>query len=92
MLEFSKEGNFKIAESLQKSIVALEREKHIMQHVMKCFTFGKEIRRDAAGNFSFKQVDKISEIKESFCRVGLIRKYFNKSCEASIRKFRGPIT
>ena len=57
---------------------------------MKCFTFGREVRRDKAGTV-IKHSDKIQEIKKQFNRVGLIRLFFNKNTDNFTRKFINPV-
>lgn len=52
-MDFGRESDFNIhaqTDAVFKSIVAFERENHVYKHVMKCFTYGKEIRREAASN------------------------------------------
>lgn len=33
-------------DSIQDNLVAKEREKHILSHALKCFTYGKPVKRD----------------------------------------------
>ena len=71
------------------SVVAMKREKQIMEHVYKCFTFGKPVRRD--NPLVCHDVSRIDEIKQKFNRVKLIRRYFSVKRRNMHRKFDYPI-
>lgn len=71
------------------SVVAMRREKQIMQHVLKCFTFGKPVRRNIAHISG--EGSRINEIKSKFNRVRLIRRYFSVKRSNLNRKFDYPI-
>jgi len=60
-----------------------------MEHVLKCFTFGKAVRRDETE--VFHSVSRIDEIKQKFNRVKLIRKFFSIKRRGFNRKFDYPI-
>ena len=65
------------------------REKKIMDHVLKCFTFGKQVRRieppeDEKGN-------KIEEMQRKFNRVRLIRTFHSIKRRNLQRKFDDPL-
>lgn len=60
-----------------------------MDHVLKCFTFGKPVRRD--NPLEVDHVSKIEEIKSKFNRVRLIRRYFSIKRRHLNRKFDFPI-
>ena len=62
-------------EFLKASAISMRREKQFMAHVLKCFTFGRPVRRDQAPAGS--NVSKTQEIKSRFNRVRLIRRYFS---------------
>ena len=74
---------------MKPNIVALKREKQFMDHVYKCFTFGKPVRRDTP---LVKQgPSNIDEIKRKFNRVRLIRSYFSVKRQKKNRKFDYPV-
>ena len=56
--------------------IAMKREKIIMDHVLKCFTWGRKVRRDTP--LEVNQVSKADDIRRKFNRVKLIRRYFSK--------------
>jgi hypothetical protein len=60
-----------------------------MEHVAKCFTFGKPVRRDTPEMCD--DASRIEEIKSKFNRVRLIRKYFSIKRKNQARKFDYPI-
>ena len=60
-----------------------------MEHVYKCFTFGKPVRRD--NPLVCNDVSRIDEIKQKFNRVKLIRRYFSVKRRNMHRKFDYPI-
>ena len=74
---------------MKPCVVALKREKQFMDHVLKCFTFGKPVRR--TNPLDASNVSKIDEIRSKFNRVRLIRKYFSIKRRAMNRKFDFPI-
>ena len=59
------------------SISSINREKVIMNHVLKCFTFGKPVRRDTPDD-SQPHESRIEEIKKKFNRIFLIRRFMSK--------------
>jgi len=61
-LQNFEDEKFKV-ESVYKSLVAVERQRHMNEHMLKCFTYGREVRHDKAGGH-LKQSDKIDEIKK----------------------------
>ena len=74
---------------LKPSVVGLRRERQFMEHVLKCFTYGKPVRRD---NPLVADVgSRIEEIKGKFNRVRLIRRFFSVKRRNLNRKFDYPI-
>lgn len=71
------------------SVIAMRREKQIMDHVLKCFTWGKPVRRDVP--LVGKDGSRINEIKSKFNRVRLIRQYFSVKRRNLNRKFDYPV-
>ena len=67
----------------------MRREKQIMDHVLKCFTWGKPVRRDVP--LVGKDGSRINEIKSKFNRVRLIRQYFSVKRRNLNRKFDYPV-
>lgn len=68
---------------------ARRREKNIMDHVLKCFTFGKPVRRidppeDEKGS-------KIEDMQRKFNRVRLIRTFHSVKRRNLQRKFDDPL-
>ena len=76
-------------EFMRPSVVAMRREKQFIQHVLKCFTFGKPVRRD--NPLVYDSVSRIDEIRSKFNRVRLIRRYFSIKRRDLNRKFDYPI-
>ena len=60
-----------------------------MKHVLKCFTFGKPVRRDIP--LISEEGSRVNEIKSKFNRVRLIRRYFSVKRRNLNRKFDYPI-
>ena len=84
------EGKKNIAmDQLKPVIYAKKRENQFMAHVMKCFTFGKPVRRtDPLDNES---VSRIEEMRRKFNRVRLIRSYHSIKRRDKQRKFEDPL-
>ena len=74
---------------LLPSVVAMKREKQFMEHVFKCFTWGKPVRRDTA--LIDEGVSRVGEFRKQFNRVRLIRRFFSVKRRNMIRKFDFPI-
>ena len=74
---------------LKPQVVARQREKLIMDHVLKCFTFGRPVRRDSP--LERQEVSNIDEIKALFSRVHLIRHNFKVQRRNVNRKFDNPV-
>ena len=75
---------------MKPNAVALKREKLFMDHVFKCFTFGKPVRRDSPVEKE-EAMTKAEELKGLFSRVKLIRKNFAVSKMHVKRKFAHPV-
>ena len=76
-------------DQMKPSVIAAKREKQFIDHVYKCFTFGKPVRRiDALADDSVSRCD---EIKSKFNRVRLIRRFFSIKRRNLNRKFDYPI-
>ena len=74
---------------IKPSVVAYKREKQFMEHVYKCFTFGKPVRRIEP--LVYDEGSRVNEIKSKFNRVRLIRQYFSVKRRDLHRKFDFPI-
>lgn len=74
---------------MKPSVVAHKREKQFMEHVYKCFTFGKPVRRIEP--LVYDEGSRVTEIKSKFNRVRLIRRYFSVKRRNLHRKFDFPI-
>ena len=74
---------------LRPSVVSMKREKQLMNHVLKCFTFGKAVRRDNA--LLVDDSSRVEEIKSKFNRVKLIRRFFSIKRRDVNRKFDYPV-
>ena len=76
-------------DSLKPNVISMKREKQFMNHVLKCFTFGKPVRRD--NGIVVDNASRFDEIKSRFNRVRLIRRYFSIKRRNLNRKFDYPV-
>ena len=74
---------------IKPTLIALKREKQFMEHVLKCFTWGKPVRRDTP--LIDDEVSRLDEFRTRFNRVRLIRKFFSIKRRNLNRKFDYPI-
>ena len=93
MPELSSDGNdndksFEI-DLLKPSIIALKREKQFMEHVLKCFTWGRPVRRDTP--LINDEISWADEFRRRFNWVRLIRNFFSIKRRNLNRKFDYPI-
>ena len=67
----------------------MKREKQFMDHVLKCFTWGKPVRRD--NPLIDDEVSRVDEFRSKFNRVRLIRSFFSIKRRNLNKKFDYPI-
>eukprot|EP00347_Sterkiella_histriomuscorum_P008019 403346680 len=66
------------------------KEDRILDHVMKCFTFGKRVRRQVEDEA--QQISRVQILKTRFQRLELVREYFSVKKKQTNRKFKNPLT
>lgn len=76
--------------AFKAALLSKRKEDRIMDHVMKCFTFGKKLKRQIED----KDIEetKVDTLKKRFKRMGLLRQYYSVSKQQSERKFTHPLT
>ena len=70
-------------------IFSKKRENMVMDHVLKCFTFGKPVRRTEP--LVNDDASKLDDIKRKFNRIRLIRSFHSIKRENRQRKFDNPL-
>lgn len=80
-------------QSIRPNVVARTREDLFASHVLKCFTYGKSVRRTVPYDPTNQKNprSKIEDIQRRFNRIGLLRKYYSKRREAHSKKFDFPV-
>ena len=84
------EGKKSVQIEMMKPIIYTQRrEKNIMDHVMKCFTFGKPVRRTEP--LETDTASRTEDVKKRFNRIRLIRNFHSIKRRDKNRKFDNPL-
>ncbi|CDW80238.1 UNKNOWN [Stylonychia lemnae] len=73
----------------KSALQSKRRQDRIYEHIMKCFTFGKKVKRQSEQEH--QQVSKVEILQRRFQRLGLVREYFSLDKKKINRKFRFPV-
>ena len=74
---------------VKPNMIARLREKQMYAHVLKCFAFGKPVRR--VNPVTENNLSRVEDIRRRFNRVRLIRQFYSKKRANCNRKFDFPI-